>query len=62
MLIRSGCFSAGFDEGEPLVAEVGDDFQAAAESFDVGGHGPQFGRAGLGVRQGRLFAPASATA
>jgi hypothetical protein len=25
MLIRSGCFGAGFDEGEPLVAEVGDD-------------------------------------
>ena len=30
MLIRSGCFGAGFGEGEPLVAEVGDDLQAAA--------------------------------
>jgi phage-related protein len=39
MLIRSGCFGAGFDEGEPLVAEVGDDLQAAAEGFDVGGQG-----------------------
>jgi hypothetical protein len=28
MLIRSGCFGAGFGEGEPLVAEVGDDLQA----------------------------------
>jgi len=33
----SGCFGAGFGEGEPLVAEVGDDLQAAAEGFDVGG-------------------------
>jgi len=47
MLIRSGCFGAGFDEGEPLVAEVGDDLQAAAEGFDVGGQGTQFGSAGL---------------
>ena len=31
MPIRSGCFGAGFNEGEPLVAEVGDDLQAAAE-------------------------------
>jgi hypothetical protein len=37
VLIRSGCFGAGFDEGEPLVAEIGDDLQAAAEGFDVGG-------------------------
>ena len=34
---RSGCFGAGFDEGEALVAEVGDDLKAAAEGFDVGG-------------------------
>jgi len=39
LLIRSGCFGAGFCEGEPLVAEVGDDLQAAAEGFDVGGQG-----------------------
>jgi len=31
MLIRSGCFGAGFDEGEPLVAEVGDDLQAPGD-------------------------------
>jgi hypothetical protein len=31
VLIRSGCFGAGFGEGEPLVAEVSDDLQAAAE-------------------------------
>ena len=31
VLIRSGCFGAGFGEGEPLVAEVGDDLQAAAD-------------------------------
>jgi hypothetical protein len=36
----SGCFVAGFGEGEPLVAEVGDDFQPSAEGFDVGGQGP----------------------
>jgi hypothetical protein len=35
VLIRSGCFGARFGEGEPLVAEVGDDLQAAAEGFDV---------------------------
>jgi len=52
VLIRSGCFGAGFDEGEPLVAEVGDDLQAAAESFDVGGQGAQFGGARLGVLDG----------
>jgi len=38
--IGSGCFGAWFGEGEPLVAEVGDDLQAAAEGFDVGGQGP----------------------
>jgi hypothetical protein len=47
--IRSGCVGAGFGEGEPLVAEVGDDLQAAAEGFDVGGQGAQFGGARLGV-------------
>jgi cytochrome c553 len=52
MLIRSGCFGAGFYEGEPLVAEVGDDLQAAAESFDVGGQGAQFGGAWLGMFDG----------
>ena len=36
MLIRSGCFGARFGEGEPLVAKVGDDLQAAAEGFDLG--------------------------
>ena len=35
----SGCFGARFDEGEPLVAEVGDYLQAAAEGFDVGRQG-----------------------
>jgi hypothetical protein len=39
VLIRSGCYGAGFGEGGPLVAEVGDDLQAAAEGFDVGGQG-----------------------
>jgi len=48
----SGCFGAGLGEGESLVAEVGDDLQPAAEGFDVGGQGPQFGRAGLGVLDG----------
>ena len=43
MLIGSGCFGAGFGEGEPLVADVGDDFQVAAEGFEVGGQGAQFG-------------------
>ena len=52
VLVRSGCFGAGFDEGEPLVAEVGDDLQAAAEGFDVGGQGAQFGGAWLGVLDG----------
>src|SRR5262252_3965186 len=52
VLIGSGCFGAGFDEGEPLVAEVGDDLQAAAEGFDVGGQGAQFGGARLGVLDG----------
>src|SRR5215472_2749943 len=51
-MIRSGCFDAGFGEGEPLVAEVGDDLQAAAEGFDVGGQGAQFGGARLGVLNG----------
>jgi hypothetical protein len=37
---------AGLGEGEPLVAEVGDDLQAPAEGFDVGGQGPEFCRAG----------------
>src|SRR5450631_2166708 len=52
VLIRSGCFDAGFGEGEPLVAEVGDDLQAAAEGFDVGGQGAQFGGAWLSVLDG----------
>ena len=46
-------FGAGFGEGESLIAEVGGDLQAAAEGFGVGGQGPQFGRAGLGVLDGR---------
>jgi hypothetical protein len=46
-----GC-GAGFGEGEALVAEVGDDLQAAAEGFDVGGEGAQFGGAGPGVLDG----------
>ena len=50
--VRSGCVGAGFDEGEPLVAEVSDDLQAAAEGFDVGGQGAQFGGARLGVLDG----------
>ena len=50
--IRSGCLSAGFGEGKPLVAEVGDDLQAAAEGFDAGGQGAQFGGAWLGVLDG----------
>jgi len=36
-MVRSGCFGSGFDEGEPLVAEIGDDLQTAAEGFDLGG-------------------------
>src|SRR6266568_8617234 len=48
----SGCLVAGLGEREPLVAEVGDDLQAAAEGFDVGGQGPQFGGAWLGVLDG----------
>src|SRR5207248_5537698 len=48
----SGCFVAGFGEGEPLVAEIGDDLQAAAEGFDVGGQGAQFGGAWLGMLDG----------
>jgi S-adenosyl methyltransferase len=32
----SGCLGAGFGGGEPLVAGVGDDLQAAAEGFYVG--------------------------
>src|SRR5262249_48559322 len=48
----SGCFGAGFGEGEPLVAEVGDYLQAAAEGFDVGGQGAQFGGVRLGVLDG----------
>jgi hypothetical protein len=43
---------AGFGEGEPLVAEGGDDLQTAAEGLDVGGQGAQFGGAGLGVLDG----------
>lgn len=42
----SSCLVAGLGEGEPLVAEVGDDLQAPAEGFDVGGQGPEFCRAG----------------
>ena len=52
VLIRSGCFGAGFDEGEPLVAEVSDYLQEAAEGFYVGGQGAQFGGARLGVLDG----------
>jgi hypothetical protein len=52
VLIRSGCFDAGFGEGEPLVAEVGDDLQTTAEGLDVGGQGAQFGSARLGVLDG----------
>jgi len=37
--MRSGRFGAGFGEGDPLVAEVGDDLQAAAEGFDIGSQG-----------------------
>lgn len=37
ILWASGGFVAGFGKGEPLVAEVGDDLQTAAEGFDVGG-------------------------
>jgi hypothetical protein len=48
---------AGFGDGESLVAEAGDDLQSAAEGFDVGGEGPLFGRAGLGVLDGRDPAP-----
>jgi len=33
VLIGSGCFGAGFGEGEPLVAEVSDDLQAPPEGF-----------------------------
>src|SRR6266566_2964878 len=50
--VRSGCFVAGFGEGEPLVAEVGDDLQATAKGFDVGGQRAQFGGAWLGVLDG----------
>jgi hypothetical protein len=52
VLIGSGYFGAGFDEGEPLVTEVGDDLQAAAEGFDVGGQGAEFGGTWLGVLNG----------
>ena len=48
-MLRSGCFSTGLDEGEPLVAEVGDDLQAAAEGFDISRQGAQFGGARLSV-------------
>ena len=58
--VRSGCVGAGFDEGEPLVAEVSDDLQAAAEGFDVGGQGAQFGGARLGVLDGGHTALADA--
>jgi hypothetical protein len=50
--IRSGCFGAGFDEDESLVADVGDDLQAAAEGLEGGGQGAQFGGAWLGVLDG----------
>src|SRR6185437_7171476 len=49
----SGCFGSWFGEGEALVAEVGDDLEPAAECFDVGGDGAQFGGAWLGVLDGR---------
>jgi hypothetical protein len=39
----SGGFVTGFGEGEPLVTEVGDDFEPAAECLDVGGECAQFG-------------------
>ena len=57
VLIRSGCFGARFGEGEPLVAKVGDDLQAAAEGFDVGGQGAQFGGADLSALSPAQQAP-----
>src|SRR5262249_24864582 len=48
----SGYFGAGFGEGEPLVAEVGDYLQAAAEGFDVGGQGAQFPHTMIGGGSG----------
>ena len=33
----SDSFGAGLGEGEPLIAEVDDDLEVAAEGFDVGG-------------------------
>jgi len=59
--VGSSCFSTGFGECEPLVAEVGDDLQAPAEGFDVGGQSAQFGGAWLVLRQqigGFISAPA----
>lgn len=44
-MTRSGCFGAGFGEGELLVTEADDDLQAATEGFDVGGQGAEFGGA-----------------
>ena len=35
--LGSGCVGAEVGEGESLIADVGDDLQAAAEGFDVGG-------------------------
>jgi hypothetical protein len=52
VLIGSGCFGAGFGEGEPLVAEVGDYLQAPAECLNVGGECAQFGSAGLDMLDG----------
>jgi hypothetical protein len=48
----SGGFVAGFGEGEPLVAEVGDYLQAPAECLNVGGECAQFGSAGLDMLDG----------
>src|ERR1700752_3316347 len=50
--VRSGGFGAGLGEGQPLVAEVGDDLQATTEGLDVGRKGAQFGGAWLGVLDG----------
>jgi hypothetical protein len=51
VLISSGYFGAGFDEGEPLIAEVGNDLQAAAGTFAT---------ISLGQRNGLICASVSA--
>jgi hypothetical protein len=40
----SGGFVSGFGEGKSLVTEIGDYFQPAAESLDVGGECAQLAR------------------